>query len=130
MDAFSSVNTYKQQQIMTAPPEELTLMLYNGTIRFINENIMALDQGDLERAHNANMRAQDIVREFMVTLDMKYEISRNWLALYDFVEYSLVQGNIKKDAKQLIAARGVMEGLRDAWREAMESLRPAKAVNK
>lgn len=81
-NAQNSVNVYKLQQIMTAVPEELTLMLYNGALRFIGESIQALDKKDIEKAYNANMRAQAIVTELMATLDMKYEVSHNWYLLY------------------------------------------------
>jgi len=113
-------NNYKNQQIMTAPPEQLTLMLYNGAIRFITESIQALEQGDLAKSNNANLRAQDVVREFMCTLDMKYEISSNYAALYDYIEYRLIQGNIKKDKAQLAEAQTMLQELRDTWGEAMK----------
>ncbi len=70
MNAANMANVYKQQQIMTASPEELTLMLYNGAIRFVNESIQAIESKDLEKAHKSNMRAQDIVHELMITTDM------------------------------------------------------------
>ena len=123
MNAANMVNAYKNQQIMTASPEELTLMLYNGAIRFTNESIMAMEQGDVPKSHAANLRAQDIVREFMATLDMKIDLSQNWLALYDYIEYSLIQGNIKKDKTQLENAKDVLTGMRDTWAEAMKLAR-------
>ncbi|MCX7780197.1 MAG: flagellar export chaperone FliS [Negativicutes bacterium] len=130
MNLASTANAYKQQQIMTAPPEELTLMLYNGAIRFVNESIQALEQGNLEKAHNANLRAQDIVREFMVTLDMQYEVSKNLMALYDYIEFRLMQGNIKKDAGQLAEARDMLLELRETWVEVIKQTRLAKAAGK
>ena len=121
---------YKRQQIMTASPAELTLMLYNGAIRFINESIMALENGDMPKSHNANIKAQNIVREFMVTLDMQYEISQSWAALYEYIHYRLVQANLKKDREMLTEARGLLTELRDAWHAAMKSVRMPEAVGK
>lgn len=123
MNQMNMVNAYKNQQIMTASPEELTLMLYNGAIRFTNESIMALDQGDMQKAHTANMRAQDIIREFMATLDMSFELSKNWLSLYDYIEYSLIQGNVHKDKSMLENARGILVEMRDTWAAAVKKLR-------
>lgn len=123
MNAANSANAYKNQQIMTASPEELTLMLYNGAIRFISESMQALDRGDLEKANNANLRAQDIVREFMCTLDMQYEISQNYFKLYDYIEYRLIQANIKKDKSQLEEAKQMLTELRDTWVQAMKLAR-------
>lgn len=130
MNVAASANAYKTQQIMTAPPEELTLMLYNGAIKFVNESIAAVEQGDISKANTANLRAQEIVREFMCTLDMKYEISKNWLALYDYVEYRLIQGNIKKDTVQLEEAKSILVEMRDTWAQAMKLARTNQAVAK
>jgi flagellar secretion chaperone FliS len=130
MDAKASAMAYKNQQIMTASPAELTLMLYNGAIRFTNESIMALERGDLSKSHTANLRAQDIVHEFIYTLDMQYEISQNWAAVYEYINYRLIQANIKKDKEMLIEARGLITELRDAWNQAMKAVRVPEAVGK
>lgn len=123
-------NTYKNQQIMTASPEQLTLLLYNGALRFLNESISAMEQGDIQKSHNANMRVQDIVREFVLTLDMSYEISKTWAQLYEYTEHCLIQGNIKKDVDQLQQAKNVLQELRDAWIGAMQQTHVARAVAK
>lgn len=128
MNAFASANAYKTQQIMTASPEELTLMLYNGAIRFVNEGIKALEDKNFEKANTANLRAQDIIREFMCTLDMQYEIAQGYNKLYDYIEYRLVQANIKKDKAQLEEAKGLLVELRDTWAEAMKLARLDKVV--
>lgn len=120
-------DVYKNQQIMTASKEQLTLLLYNGALRFINESIQAQEQGDVSKSHNANLKAQNIVREFMVTLDQSYEISKQWLQLYEFVEHSLIQGNIKKDVTHLQNAKGIMEEMRDAWHEVMKQGKMAQS---
>lgn len=128
MNAANMANVYKHQQIMTASPEELTLMLYNGAIRFISESIQAIDQGNMEKAHNSNLRAQAIVREFMATLDMQYEISQGYNKLYDYIEYRLIQANLKKDKPQLEEAKGLLQELRDTWVQAMKSVRMQRTV--
>lgn len=130
MNLANTANMYKNQQIMTASPEELTLMLYNGAVRFINESMQALDQGNLEKANSANLRAQDIVKEFMATLDMQYEISHSLLALYDYIEFRLIQGNLKKDKQQLSEARDMLLELRDTWTQVIKQTRLARAVGK
>ena len=130
MNTAESAMAYKRQQIMTASPAELTLMLYNGAIRFINESIMALENGDLSKCNLSNLKAQNIVLEFMCTLDMQYEISKNWAALYEYIHYRLVQANLKKDREMLAEARGLLTELRDAWHAAMKSVREPEAVGK
>ncbi|MPL97839.1 Flagellar secretion chaperone FliS [bioreactor metagenome] len=123
MNAATMAHTYKNQQIMTASPEDLTLMLYNGAIRFVAESIQAIDHNDQEKAHKANLRAQAIIREFMATLDMSYEISEGYAKLYDYIEYRLIQGNIKKDKLQLEEAKLMLKELRDTWFQAMKQTR-------
>lgn len=123
MNAVNSANAYKNQQIMTASPQELTLMLYNGAIRFVGESIQAIEMKDMQKAHNANMRAQDIIREFMNTLDMQYEVSKGLDKLYDYIEYRLIQANIKKDKAQLEEAKNLLTELRDTWYQAMKLAR-------
>ena len=125
---INMANAYKTQQIMTAAPEQLTLMLYNGAIRFVEESMMALEQKDYAKSHERNLRAQDIVREFMATLDMKIELSKNWLSLYDYIEYRLIQGNIKKDKAQLDEAKSMLTELRDTWVEVMKKTRAERPV--
>ena len=123
-------NAYKTQQVMTSSPEQLTLLLYNGALRFLNESISALEQGDIIKAHNANMRVQDIVREFVLTLDMSYEISKNYAQLYEYTEYCLIQGNIKKDVAKLLQAKNVLEELREAWMGAMKQVRVSREAGR
>jgi flagellar protein FliS len=130
MNASNMANVYKNQQIMTASPEELTLMLYNGAIRFITESLQAIEQNDMPKAHNANLRAQEIVREFRDTLDMQYEISKGFDQLYEYIEYRLVQGNLQKDKIQLEEAKSMLIELRDTWYQAMKLARGQRAVGK
>lgn len=120
--AYDSAEAYKTQQIMTAPPEQLTLMLYNGAIRFINESIAAIKEKQIEKSHNANIRTQNIIRELMVTLDMQYEIAKQLMSLYDYAEYRLQSANLKKDVGQLEEVRGLITELRDTWAEAMKKV--------
>lgn len=128
MDAAKMAATYKNQQILTSSPEQLTLMLYNGAIRFIDESMIALDKKDLPKSHNANMRAQDIVREFIATLDMSYDIAKGYYQLYDYVEYRLIQANMKKDKSQLEEAKHILVELRDAWTEAIKLARNSQVT--
>lgn len=123
MNTANYASVYKNQQIMTASPEDLTLMLYNGAVRFVTESINALQQGDLTQSHNANLKAQNIVREFMCMLDMQYELSKNYMLLYDFICRLLIEGNVKKDAQQLAHAKKLLAELRDTWMQAMQQVK-------
>ena len=113
-------NQYKENSVYTATPEELTLMLYNGLVKFIMLAQSAIDDKNLEKANNSIIRAQDIVREFQVTLDMKYEVSKQLDNIYDYMYRKLIQANIKKDKDILEEVLGMAKDLRDTWTQAMK----------
>lgn len=116
----ANVNAYKEQQILTARPEQLTLMLYNGAIKFINETIRALDQKQIEEASKLSWRAQAIVRELVATLKPEYEVADTFLILYDFVERNIILGNAKMNIDYYLAAKTVLVDMRDNWIESMK----------
>ncbi|MEA4835979.1 MAG: flagellar export chaperone FliS [Anaeromusa sp.] len=120
MSMINPAAAYRNQQIMMASPEQLTLMLYDGAIRFLRASITAIDAKDIEKAHDMNMRTQDIVREFRNTLNMDIELSANWDQLYEFMEYRLVEGNMKKDKAMLQEVLDLLKEMRDTWAEAMK----------
>ncbi len=113
-------NQYKENSVYTATPEELTLMLYNGLVKFIMLAQSAIDDKNIERANSSIIRAQDIVREFQVTLDMKYEVSKHLDSIYDYMYRRLIQANIKKDNDVLEEVLGMAKDLRDTWTQAMK----------
>ena len=120
MSMINPAAAYRNQQIMMASPEQLTLMLYDGAIRFLRASITAIDAKDIEKAHEMNMRTQEIVREFRNTLNMDIELSANWDQLYEFMEYRLVEGNMKKDKAMLQEVLDLLKEMRDTWAEAMK----------
>ena len=112
-------NKYAQNTINTAPKEELTLMLYEGALKFANQAIMALESKNYEKTNEMIIRVEDIVREFQITLDRQYAISANFDALYDYMYRRLVQANISKDKDVLVEVRDMLREFRDMWKEAM-----------
>ena len=111
---------------MTATPEALTLMLYNGALRFMSEGKEALEKKDYESANNSIIKAEKIITEFRVTLDFKYEISNQLLPLYNYVYDCLVRGNLDSDTAKIDEAAGIIRELRDAWAQAMKKARAEK----
>ena len=122
----NAAEAYKRQQIMTATPEALTLMLYNGCLKFMSEGMDAIVAKDYEQANTSLQKAQRIISEFRLTLNMKYEISHQLFPLYNYVYDRLVEGNIKSDVKQIEEAKGIITELRDAWAQAMKKARAEK----
>ncbi|ABZ83361.1 flagellar protein flis [Heliomicrobium modesticaldum Ice1] len=123
---LSNADAYMTQKIMTSPPEELTTLLYDGALRFIKKGIVAIDEKNMLEAHQRIIRAQDIVIELMETLNMSQEISSQLMALYDFVLYCLVEGNVKKDKTHLNHAQELLQDMRDTWVEAIKQSRIQK----
>ena len=114
---------YQQQNVNTASPGELVVMLYDGCIRFIKQAVERINNNNMQEAHDAIIRAQDIILEFMSTLDMNYEISQNLLALYDYMHGQLIEANIQKDADILQEVLELLTELRDTWAEAVKNTR-------
>ena len=126
----NAAEAYRQQRILNAPPEHLTLMLYNGCLKFIDDGIESLNKQDYESANNLFQRAQRIISEFRLTLNFDYEISHQLLPLYNYIYDRLVEGNIKSDMAQIEEAKGMITELRDAWVEAMKKARAERGDGK
>ncbi|MCL2839917.1 MAG: flagellar export chaperone FliS [Defluviitaleaceae bacterium] len=109
-----------EDKVMTATREELTLMLYEGGIKFLNRAIMAVEKKDMTEAHAMILKSQDVVREFQLTLDHKYPISQELDTLYDYMHRRLVDANIRKDLEILNEVLGMFREFRDTWKEAMK----------
>ena len=120
---------YQNNMINTASPQELTLMLYNGLIKFLNLSIQGMEEKSIEKTSNNLVKAQNIIQEFMSTLDMNYEVSNGLLALYDYMNNRLVDANIKKDKAVVEEVRGFAEDLRDTWTQAMKLAKQTQTVN-
>ncbi len=124
----NAAEAYKRPQVLTATPEALTLMLYNGALRFMTEGREAIEKKDYEEANNSLQKAQNIITEFRVTLNMEYEIAHQLLPLYNYVYDRLVEANMKSDLAQLDEAKNIITELRDAWAQAMKKARAEKGA--
>ena len=121
----SGYSAYNTNRIMTATPAELTLMLYEGAIKFCNIAIMAIENNDMEKAHTNIMKTQRIIEEFRNTLDRKYEVAEDFDRIYVYVLRRLFDANIKKDKEILEEVNGHLRSLRDTWKEVMKKCNKA-----
>lgn len=110
---------YQQNAIQTASPAKLTLMLYDGAVKFSNIAIEAIEEGDIEKAHNNIIKVQNIIVEFRATLDMKYPVAKDFDVVYDYVYRRLVEANMKKDKEIMEEALRHIKTMRDTWKEVM-----------
>ena len=113
------MSDYQRNAILTASPAELTLMLYEGAIKFCNIAKMAIEKGDIQKAHDNIKRAQDIIIEFRVTLDRKYPVWEDFDRVYDYIYRKLVDANMHKDIDDLDTALKYIREMRDTWKEVM-----------
>ena len=114
---------------MTATPEMLTLMLYNGALRFMSEGSESIRKKDYEGANTVLQKAQNIITEFRLTLKMEYDISHQLMPLYNYVYDCLVEANMKGDVSKVEEAKGIITELRDAWAQAMKEARKEKGAS-
>jgi len=109
-----------ETKVMNATREELTLMLYEGGVKFLNQAIVAIEKNDPIKANNLIIRCEEIVREFQITLDHQYPIAEDLNELYDYMHRRLVEGNLLKDTTILNEVLDMFREFRDTWKEAMK----------
>lgn len=115
----SKSDMYLEQRIMNARPEELTLMLFDGLVKFIKQVEIYNDQNNIDKSNTANLRAQAILQELRSTLNMEIVISENLEHLYVYMMERLIDANISKDNKIIEEVSSLAADLRDAWKAAM-----------
>lgn len=111
---------YNNSKVLTATPAELTLMLYDGAIKFCSIAITAVENKDVEKAHTNISKAEKIIDYFRQTLDMSYPVSQDFDRVYEYLGRRLVEANIKKDKEILEEVNTHLHSLRDTWREVMK----------
>lgn len=119
---------YNNSKILTASPAELTLMLYEGAIKFCNIAVTAIEQKDIPKAHNNIVKTQRIVEHFRLTLDMKYPVAKDFDRVYVYLEQRLIEANIKKDTEILNEVLEHLRSMRDTWKEVMRINREKGAL--
>ncbi len=129
MAAVNPYQVYKNQSVRLSSPEELTLMLYNGCLRFIRQAKEAVDLKDIPATHESILRAQEILQELSSSLDMRYEISQGWSEIYAYMLHRLVEANIAKDKNILEEVEVLALSFRDTWVEAMQLCGKRAAVS-
>lgn len=112
--------SYQQNSVNTASPGELTLLLYNGCLKFIHQAQKAIADQNIEVKNTNIQKAQKIIQELMVTLNMDLEISQNMMPLYDYMNRRLIEANIKSDTAILDEVEGLVTEFRDTWKEVIQ----------
>lgn len=113
---------YNDSKILTASKPELTLMLYDGAIKFCNIAILGIEQNDIEKAHTNIKKVQRIIEEFRSTLDMKYPVAEDFDRVYVYLLQRLLEANMKKDKEILEEVNTHLRSMRDTWKEVMKKV--------
>ncbi len=111
---------YNNNKVLTASPAELTLMLYEGAIKFCNIAEVAVEQKDVEKAHKNIMKIQHIIDYLRQTLDMTYPVAQDFERIYEYLARRLREANMKKDLTILKEVNEHLHSLRDNWKEVMQ----------
>lgn len=112
---------YANNKIMTAPPAELTLMLYEGAIKFANLAIAGMETNDIEKAHTNIIKVERIIEEFQSTLDHKYPVAKDFDEVYNYLMMRLREANLKKDKEIMEEVLKHLRTMRDTWKEVMKT---------
>ena len=115
--------TYQTNSITTALPQDLTLMLYEGLIKFAMLSKRSIEQGLIEQKNTNIQKAQAIIMELQLTLNQSIALSKDLNNLYDYMQSRLVDANIKNDVTAIDEVIGFAEEFRETWKEAMKLAR-------
>lgn len=110
---------YSNNKVTTASQGELTLMLYDGAIKFCNRAIMGIEQGNVQKTHDNIMKTQRIVEEFQITLNQNVPVAKDFNNVYNYLLKRLREANIKKDTDILKEVSDHLHTMRDTWKEVM-----------
>lgn len=114
---------YQQNSVSTASPGELTLMLYNGALKFMRLAKKGIEEKNLELKNTNLIKAQKIIQELMVTLNTDIELSKSMLSMYDYMNRRLIEANIKNDSEIIEEVEALMTEFRDTWKQVIQTNR-------
>lgn len=120
------MNKYLETAVQSASPAQLLIMLCDGAIRFCKQFIEALKVNNYEEANRNVIKVQDIIKEFVITLDKKAPIAENLLAMYDYIEFRLIEANMQKSLESAEEALSYLVELKNTWVEANKLIASAK----
>ncbi len=116
----NATQLYQHNAVQTASPAKLILMLYDGAIRFCNTALEGLGANDIAKTNKNIKKAEDIIVQLRMDLDMKYPVAKEFDQVYDYIYRRLVEANMQKDAEILQEALGHIKTMRETWLEVMK----------
>lgn len=119
MAIINPYQTYQQNSAMTASPQELTLMLYTGAVKFIKMAKRAMNDKNFQEKNTNIIKAQNIIQELRSTLNTDIDMSAGLEQMYEYMYNRLVEANMKNDVEALEEVETLMADMRNTWKQAM-----------
>jgi flagellar protein FliS len=112
-----AMNPYLRDAVLTASPEQLQLMLYDGAIRFASQGGDAIVAKDYEKSYEKFTRAQQIVLEMYkgLNFEVNREICQRMASVYLFIYNKLVDACVRRETKHVEDALKVLRIERETW---------------
>ncbi|WP_337970008.1 flagellar export chaperone FliS [Virgibacillus salexigens] len=123
MSSNKQHQAYQDNAVNTASGAELTLMLYNGCMKFVKQAIKDVEANHFEEKNTNIQKAQNIIQELIITLDPKIEISNQFLPLYDYMLFRLKEANINNNVEYLQEVLELITDFRDTWKQVILEIR-------
>ncbi len=115
------VKQYQKSSIETASREQILIMLYDGAIQFLNKAKISMQNNEIEATHNNLMGAQNIIQEFINSLDREVapQLAENLTSLYEYFIRRLIHANIKKEIEPIDEVLKYLKNLKSTWEKAI-----------
>jgi len=120
MNPLNPYEKYKENNVMTASPGEMVVMLFEECVKVLKRGKIAIEEKDVPNAHKSLMKAQKIVLELINSLNFTYEISHSLFAHYEYIYHEIIQCNMYKDGQRLEPIIKVMDEYAETWKEAVK----------
>jgi len=116
LNPYANPQAYRESSVLTASPEQLVVMLYDGAGRFLRQAEAAYGEGALEHAHDRLNRGEAIIDELLATLDMDQgQVAERLQAIYVYCKRCLTESRRDRDVTKIRLVVRLMGELREAW---------------
>ncbi len=124
--AYNPMAAYGTNKVTTATPAELTLMLYEGAIKFCNIAKMAMEKNDIEKANLNIQKARNIIVELKTTLNFDYPVAKEFDTIYTYIFERMTAANISKNPDDVEEVLVQLRDLRDIWKQVMRTAKDSR----
>lgn len=121
MNPYASPQAYRDSAVLTASPEQLVVMLYDGAVRFLRQAEVAMNEGAHLHAFEKLNRGEAIIDELLATLNMDTgEIAERLQAIYVFCKKTLIESRLQRNGEKIGQVVALLASLREAWAKLAE----------